>query len=106
MSGEGLLAVARLPRVLNKVKAVEIDAGHHARGRSPSLGPARRIDHLLAGPFTGKDRKLPVLGKRHRRSETVWGHGLPSLDSLNDLLCGVVEIIGRQHVEAGFADDL
>src|ERR1700735_4463359 len=31
---------------------------------------------------------------------------LSSLDGLDDLLRGVVEIVGRQHVEAAFPDDL
>src|SRR6202041_2503110 len=31
---------------------------------------------------------------------------LSSLDGLDDLLRGVVEIVGRQHIEAAFADDL
>src|ERR1700735_1670429 len=31
---------------------------------------------------------------------------LASLDGLDDLLRGVVEIVGRQHVEAGRTDDL
>src|ERR1700710_470675 len=32
--------------------------------------------------------------------------GLASLDGLDDFLCGVVEIVRRQHVEAAFPDDL
>src|SRR3978361_2349065 len=32
--------------------------------------------------------------------------GLAPLHGLDDLLCGIVEIISRQHVEARFADDL
>src|ERR1700674_2321612 len=32
--------------------------------------------------------------------------GLASLNGLDDLLCGVVAIIGGQHVEATFPDDL
>src|SRR4051795_4356881 len=35
-----------------------------------------------------------------------WGMALASLDGLHDLLRGVVEIVRRHHVEAGFADDL
>src|ERR1700738_406349 len=34
------------------------------------------------------------------------GIGLPSLDSLDDLLRGVVEIVGGQYVATGFTDDL
>src|SRR5262245_8744171 len=34
------------------------------------------------------------------------GMALASLDGLHDLLRGVVEIVRRQHVEAGFTDDL
>src|SRR5258708_39201037 len=34
------------------------------------------------------------------------GIGLPSLDSLDDLLRGVVEVIGGQHVWAGFPNYL
>src|SRR5580692_6846050 len=34
------------------------------------------------------------------------GIGSASLDGLDDLLRGVVEIVGRQHVEAACADDL
>src|SRR3954452_980344 len=35
-----------------------------------------------------------------------WVMALASLDGLHDLLRSVVEIIGRHHVQAGFADDL
>src|SRR6201985_2248813 len=35
-----------------------------------------------------------------------WAIGSGSLDGLYDLLRGIIEIIGRQHVEAAFADDL
>src|SRR5690349_15125051 len=35
-----------------------------------------------------------------------WAMALASLDGLHDLLRGVVEIVRRHHVEAGFADDL
>src|ERR1700730_15103332 len=34
------------------------------------------------------------------------GIGLSPLHGLDDLLRGIVEIVGRQHVEAGFPDDL
>src|SRR5260370_39931231 len=34
------------------------------------------------------------------------GMGLPSLDGFHDLLGGIVEIVGGQHVEPAFADDL
>src|SRR6202158_6597003 len=35
-----------------------------------------------------------------------WAIGLAPLDSLDDFLRGVVEIVGRQHVETGFPEDL
>src|SRR6201992_2220995 len=35
-----------------------------------------------------------------------WSAILASLDGLDDFLRGVVEIVCRQHVETGFADDL
>src|ERR1700761_1145901 len=35
-----------------------------------------------------------------------WSAILASLDGLDDLLRGIIEIIRRQHVEPGFADDL
>src|SRR6266702_7690002 len=35
-----------------------------------------------------------------------WVMALASLDGLHDLLRGVVEIVGRHHVQAGFTDDL
>src|SRR5579863_8991812 len=38
-----------------------------------------------------------------RRSAAI---GLPSLDGLDDLLRGVVEIVRRENVEAAFTDDL
>src|ERR1700704_6114516 len=38
-----------------------------------------------------------------RRSSAM---GLTSLDGLDDFLCGVVEIVGRQHVETAFLDNL
>src|SRR5579863_5356846 len=103
---ETFLAVTRLARVLDQIKAIEIDARADFRGRGPALRPARWINRLLARPLACKDRKLLVLGKRHRCSETVWGHGLSSLDGLHDLLRGIIEIIRRQHVEATFANNL
>src|SRR6185369_15570667 len=35
-----------------------------------------------------------------------WVMASASLDGLHDLLRGVVEIVGRHHVQAGFTDDL
>src|SRR4051812_10491579 len=35
-----------------------------------------------------------------------WVMALASLDGLHDLLRGVVEIVRRHHVQAGFTDDL
>src|SRR5262249_18590300 len=35
-----------------------------------------------------------------------WAMASASLDGLHDLLRGVVEIVGRHHVQAGFTDDL
>src|SRR3569832_2114094 len=35
-----------------------------------------------------------------------WAMALASLDGFHDLLRGVVEIVGRHHVQAGFTDDL
>src|SRR6266481_2362273 len=35
-----------------------------------------------------------------------WAMGLTPVDGLDDLLRGIVEIVGRHHVEAGFPDYL
>src|SRR5882724_5826670 len=43
--------------------------------------------------------------ERRRCGEMVC-HRLASLHGLDDLLCGIVEIVGGQHVEARFADNL
>src|SRR5579872_2546133 len=79
MGRETFLAVTRLARVLDEIKTIEIDARADFRGRGTTLRPARGIDRLLARPLACKDRKLLVLGKRHRCSETVWGHAYPPL---------------------------
>src|SRR4029079_19071904 len=47
MGGKALLAGARLHSVLNQIEAVEIDARLDLRGGLATLGPARRIDHLV-----------------------------------------------------------
>src|SRR5579872_6738864 len=106
MGRETFLAVTRLARVLDEIKTIEIDARADFRGRRPTLRPARGIDRLLAHPLACKDRKLLVLEKQHRRSETVCGHGLSSLDGLHDLLGGIIEIVRRQHIETGLANNL
>src|SRR5262249_59807018 len=71
---EAFLAVAHLSGVLDQIEAVEIDACGYARGGGTAGVPARGIDRLLAGPFTGERRKPLVLFLRFRRGETVLGH--------------------------------
>jgi hypothetical protein len=68
---EGFLAVAHLAGVLDQIEAVEIHPRHHMRGRRTAGGPARRIDHFLAGPFAREHLKLAVFLQRCRCGEMV-----------------------------------
>src|ERR1700694_5356153 len=64
MGGEALLALTRLPRILNQVKAVEIDAGCDMRGGGPAGVPARQKHRLLPAPFARECRELAMLLQR------------------------------------------
>ena len=46
--------LTHLHRVLDQVEAIEIHARHDVRGGRPTLGPARRKDHLFTIPFAGE----------------------------------------------------
>src|SRR2546421_7279973 len=76
VGGEAFLAVAHLNRVLDQVEPVEIDSRLDQRRGGPARVPARRIDHLFAGPFARENRELAMLVKSCRRGEMV-GHRQP-----------------------------
>src|ERR1700753_1614033 len=60
---------------------------------SPCQSPANTASLRCSSSGAGVARWSPAIGSG-------------SLDGLDDLLRGIVEIVGGQHIEAGFADDL
>src|SRR5258708_34867128 len=76
MRCEGFLTLAHLTRILNQIKAIEVDACNDMRRGGSSHGPARGIYHLFPGPLARERRELAMLLERRRCGEMVLGHGL------------------------------
>src|SRR3981081_1353841 len=68
----------------------------------------QRDGYTTSSPFhsPAKTASLRFSSSGDGAARWSWAIGLSPLYGLDDLLGGVVEIVGRQHVEAGFPDDL
>src|SRR3981081_2821186 len=68
----------------------------------------QRDGYTTSSPFhsPAKAASLRCSSSGDGAARWAWAIGLLPLYGLDDLLGGIVEIVSRQHVEAGLADDL